>query len=157
MSAEPTVATNVKSIYMGGGQPGTYKVVDSEGNTILDVDLDNERIDIGHSSGVGFFLRLLKGLIVWEIKFLRNLNVRIEEHWGPLVTIPEGSGDYAFRVRNASGYQTFQARNDGAVKISPVASAPSGNLENGLVYYDASANKLKLRTPSGWETITSAV
>lgn len=156
MSATPTVATNVKSLYMGGDQPGTYKVVDADGNTVLYVDTDNEQIDIGQSNGVGFLLRLLKGLHVWEIKFLNDTACKLFEWWGIVVQLRGTSGHRAFHVQDGNGVDIFEVNNSGFVYFKPLASAPTTNVKEGCVYYDASASKLKVYTGSSWETISSS-
>ena len=52
MSAESEVATNIKSSYIGGGQPGVWKLVDADGNVILEMDLDNATLSIGGDDNV---------------------------------------------------------------------------------------------------------
>ena len=41
------------------------------------------------------------------------------------------------------------------IKLTPLATAPTSASE-GMIYYDSVSHKLKVRTASGWETITSA-
>lgn len=44
---------------------------------------------------------------------------------------------------------------DSFIKLTPLATAPTSPTE-GMIYYDSVSHKLKVRTASSWETITSA-
>lgn len=154
MSATSTPATNVKSITQGYLQPGTYTIIDSEGNAVLTVDPTNERIDIGKGNGVGFWLRALKGLDAWEIRFVNNTSCTLHEFWGIVAGMPGSSGDYAFRVQNSSGQDVFQARDDGHAYLKPTSQTTNG-LKAGLIMYNSATNKLNFYNGSAWAVITS--
>ena len=156
MSATPTIPTNVKSITQGKNQPGTYKVYDDDGNVVLFVDKDNERIDVGRGNGVGFWLRALKGLDTWEIRFVNNTSMSLHEFYGIVAGLGGGnSGDFAFRVQDNSGNDVFQARDDGHIYLNPATRTTNG-LKAGLVIYNKSTNKLNFYNGSAWEVVTSA-
>lgn len=154
MTAEAIVATNVKSITQGANQPGTWKVVDDEGNVIFHIDKDNTRIDIGYNRGWGFILRVLKALHIWEIKFIRNTAVTISEHYGILCRLPESTGTYRLAIQNGNWQDVFELRNDAHLYMQPSADT-TNNLKAGIVHYDSATNKLKFYTGSAWETVTS--
>ena len=74
----------------------------------------------------------------------------------PLTVANNSSSNYpAFMVRNATNTNTeFTIYGEGTVGFDP-GSAHSAPVE-GMVYYDGTANKLKVYTGSAWETITSS-
>jgi hypothetical protein len=79
---------------------------------------------------------------------------------GNLVIWTDSSGNLNEILFGTNGFgsalnERFRIKKAGQVRFFPLASAPSGAQE-GDVYYDSVAKKLKLFTGSVWETITSA-
>lgn len=60
-------------------------------------------------------------------------------------------GTGGFLVAN----EKMRLKNTGQLNLKPIASAPSGGAP-GDIYYDSTLGKLRVRTASGFETITSA-
>lgn len=52
--------------------------------------------------------------------------------------------------------ERMRIKKGGQVRYVPLAAAPTDNVQEGDVYYDSTLHKLRVRTASAWETITSA-
>ena len=155
MAAEATVAANVKSKYAGADQPGTWKVVDSEGNVVFHIDHDNERVDIGYDGYKGYLLRARKGIQTWYIEFITNTSCTLGEWWGIVAKLAGKVGSYAFRVQNSDGQDMVTIRDDAHMEFEPVADTTK-NLKAGVLHYDKATNKFRFYNGSSWEAITSA-
>lgn len=64
----------------------------------------------------------------------------------------QNGGDMVFY--DFSGAEIFRIGQGGGITFKPRA-APSSPVE-GMLYYDSTAHKLKIRTAAGWETVTSS-
>jgi len=83
-----------------------------------------------------------------------NTANRLFEGYGHLFRLADNVGTHAVRMQDSNSYEFAYFPSDGGLVLVPqgVPSSP----QEGQVYYDSAANKLKLYTGAGWETITSA-
>ena len=155
MAAEPVVVTNIKSITQGQDQPGIFRFLDADGNSIFYINRDDELVEVGYAGYAGYTLKTWKGITTWFINFITNTSNTLGEWWGIVAKLSGRSGSYAFRVQDDTNTDVWTARDDGHCEFKPTADT-TNNLKAGVMHYDSATNKFKFYNGSSWETITSA-